>query len=313
MNLFFKILTNNVSIIKKENKIKIPPLGDRGAVWHVSQVTDTSLYWPQVFKSSENTWATTTKDYFVIYSTDHDTTTGGIYWGEMDSPFFTGFVERGLIFSGTQSETPSAIYVPVNESSITDTVFIYFHRDGDPQQTSLITSSGGILHESTWSDRGYAFNIAPGDSHLGYARIYKRGINDYVAHHIINTNGEASVAFASDPSGKFIRQYLADRSSFLNMPIDSRVTLQTTHPFNHNGVQYAIGMRFTSTEFFVSLFKIDTDFVPIEFLMDIKPGLGGGTGMYKEGDYIYFFEKRRTDGDTGLPYEAYIFDVKTFI
>src|SRR5690606_35158952 len=139
----------------------------------------------------------TTKPYFVIYSSDHSTTGGGIAWAECDDVYFNGFVERGLIISGNQAETPWLVRIPTSASGLTtDTIFLYYHTVmGEPgndnkQQTRLITSTGGLLDTATWTDRGRLVGIYSDDVHTGYCRVFRRDDGTYLANHL--TVGGAS-------------------------------------------------------------------------------------------------------------------------
>src|SRR5690606_24837432 len=110
-----------------------------------------------------------------IYSSDHAPSGGGIAWGECDDLMGTGFVEKGVIISGNQAETPILLHVPLSVSGLSeDEVFLYYHTSaGEPgndgkQQTRLITCSGGVLHNTQWTDRGRPLGLYNDDSHTGY-------------------------------------------------------------------------------------------------------------------------------------------------
>lgn len=293
-----------------------PPLGDLGEVWNIGQVSIDSLYWPQVFKSSENPWATTSKKYFVFYSTDHDIADGGIYWGEMDSPFFTGFVERGLIKDGSQTETPWVITIPEEERSIAESVFLFYHTSENTQMTRLITSNGGVLHNINWTNRGSVYNIEPTDTHLGYTKVYRRGFQDYVAIHSVASGGVRAVSYASDPSEIFQRQYIIDQYTAINIPANSKFAAMEGLTFDYNSELYKIGLRNLtdgSGDKFIALYKANNDFFESEYLTDITTSLGSRMSAYKEGNYVYCYHKAGDNSNIDEPYHCFVFDLRDFV
>jgi hypothetical protein len=150
-----------------------------------------NLTWAYPRKSSDFPEITTTKDYFVIYSTDHASSANGkVKWAEMDDLEFNGFEFRGDIVTGFQSEYPWIIRIPSDVSGVSDTIFLYYHTNSSdpsntiPQETKLITSSGGLLHLATWTKYDNVLGVESGDNHTGYLRLFKRGYSDYIGDHL---------------------------------------------------------------------------------------------------------------------------------
>ena len=174
----------------------------------VADVTLDSHFYLQIYKSSEFAEITTTKDYFCIFSSAHNNSLGGVWWAECDDAKLTGFVERGLIIDGDQSESPFLIKIPTSESGLTtDTLFLYYHTDttetgnDGKQQTRLITCDGGLLHTATWTDRGRPLGIVGTDNHTGYLKIIKRGVSDYVGFHLTEGGGSPESYISTSTNG----------------------------------------------------------------------------------------------------------------
>ena len=159
--------------------------------WKDIYTGDGNLTWAYPRKSSDFPEITTTKDYFVVYSTDNASSANGrVKWAEMDDLEFNGFEFRGNIVTGFQAEYPWIIRIPSDVSGISDTIFIYYHTNSsDPsntitQETKLITSSGGLLHTATWTKYDNVLGVQSGDNHTGYLKLFKRGYSDYIGSHL---------------------------------------------------------------------------------------------------------------------------------
>ena len=158
-----------------------------------------SVYWFKPYRSADFPEVTTSKDWFFIWSTDHDqpngSAPGGIWWGEADDLALTNFTELGLIRQGNQAETPFLYRIPTERSGLTsDVIFLYFHTDssdpqnpGSLQQTRLITTTGGALHTATWNDRGIPVDTSSipniGLYHTGYFQIINDTGTEFLAAH----------------------------------------------------------------------------------------------------------------------------------
>jgi len=147
-----------------------------------------SFYWFIGYKSEDFPEVICDRDYFFIYSTDHDSNNAGaIMWGKGNNIDLTDFVEVGQITSGYQSETPQLIRIPSADGEV---LHLYFHTYRYPgyvidQETHVFTSAGGAeLHNMDWTFHPRIFGNLQGENHTGYARVYKRSDNDYLATHI---------------------------------------------------------------------------------------------------------------------------------
>lgn len=236
----------------------------------ISQVTKNSLYFPTVFKASDYPMFTFSKDYFVLYSTVHDGSVGGLYWGEMDDPEYNGFVEKGLITSGDQSETPWLIKIPSEESGISEEIFLFYHKKTTSgQETHLITTNGGgLLHESVWTDRGKPLGLLADENHTGYARVYRRGVNDYIALHLTKSAPDSEAKISTSPDGlNWTRLLTIDRTTA--MPAGSNFH-PFTLPFTYNSKQYVFLDYFNPDgKRFIAVAEADGNFMPTLFIKTI--------------------------------------------
>ncbi len=249
-----------------------------------SQSISDHLAWCYPHKSSDFPEITTTKDYFCIYSTDHDTNAvGKILWGEMDDLEYNGFVENGIIVNnGYQSEFGWLIRIPTSESGLaTDTIFFYFHTGAaDPsnvsgmQETHLWTSAGGALHSTTWNDQGKPLGNEAGDNHTGYLRVWKRGVNDYIGNHLIEGGGSypytdlQQISYSVDGLN-WTRgtKYSCD----LNMPANGYFWRSDIQPFYKDSILYGIITYRNSGVIYVALVELsETTYLPETFIKTIE-------------------------------------------
>lgn len=284
------------SIISQSNSTPepIPNLAVDVSTLSIDQMT-----YPHIYKSSEWNLFTTTKDYFTIYSTDHEVAANGeIWWGEMDDPFFNGFEERARITTtgdGYQPESPFLYYVPTAKSGLSsDTYFLIYHTvNADPrnspaaQESHLMTTSGGNTPDlCTWTDRtddngDNVFHLEIGETHTGYGRVWEKADGTYIAYH--STYAAANPinnksCFSTSTDGINWTRTSNEVDAVVTFPLPSGTTRQYGRldilPFNHNNTLYAI----VHSNKYVSLCIIDPDtYVPQIFLYDI---------FYKGDDYF---------------------------
>lgn len=231
-----------------------------------------SLYWPQIYKSSDWIEFSTTKPYFTIYSSDHSTTGGGVAWGECDDMFGNGFIERGLIVSGNQAETPWLVRVPSSISGITEEVFLYYHtssgesgNDGK-QQTRLITTSGGAaLHLCEFTDRGRPLGIFNDDVHTGYCRVRINSNNKLIAQHL-TVGGSNPKFYTSISNDGLMFTRLINTTSLL---VDGMNYFKNEiSVFMWNGNVYGfIGIRFGGLTK-IGIAKLDDNFLPESIVLE---------------------------------------------
>lgn len=237
-----------------------------------------TLGWPYLHKSSDFPQVTTTKAYFFLYSTHHDAAGGGIYWAECDDLNYSNIEVRGQIVSTTnyQAEFPWIMNIPTAESGLADTIFLYYHTNAnDPsntsgaQETHLITSTGGELHTATWANRGKPLGLAAGENHTGYLRIWKRGVNDYLAHHLgVATAGGAAKISTSTDGLTWTRLDTLDYQA--PNAISKTFERWSIWPFTKSGTKYGIIYYLNaSNEGKFALVTLDDNNEPATFIKDI--------------------------------------------
>lgn len=294
-----------------------------------SQTSLDDLAWSYPHKSSDFPTITTTKDYFVIYSTDHIAVSadGKIMWGEMDDLEYNGFVELGEIVGGFQAEFAQLILIPTAESGLgADTVFLYYHTDStDPsntinQETHLLTTTGGLLHTATWNQQGRVLGVVAGDDHTGYLRIWKRGVSDYIGHHVITGGGslphtdQQQVSTSTDG----LIWTRGDKYS-----LDDNMTGSITfwrhdvQPFTWEGTLYGI-IRYDDTTKFVGLFTLDTDtYLPTALIKELLEDEYADLSGYLENDIMYIYLRGKNTVQTNFPITSalylYKFDLNEII
>lgn len=247
-----------------------------------ANTTGGTLYWPQILKSSEWPEINTTKAYFVLYSTDHDTGAGYMAWGEFDDfsgNILNGFVERGVIRTGDQPETPYLVRVPTSVSGLTtDTMFIYFHDQWSgntiAQETHLLTCTGGDLHTANFTLYRNILNSQPEDSHLGYFRNIEFDGEKFIGHHSYSAtdSNNAKVSYSFTGVDDWFRADFIDYTE--NMPAGKGFYKNRIQPIEYDGIKYGVirmfNLPYNPTEASnISLVKLDSNLKPFEYLGDI--------------------------------------------
>jgi len=272
-----------------------------------------SIYFPQIVRSSKFPTVTTTKKYIVLYSTDHspsETSTpnaanGAIAWGECDHPNLSGFVERGVIISGYGSETPNLELVSADPDG--QTVHLYYHPgtthpdSGGLQQTRLITTTGGLLHTATWTDRGKVLGITAYETanyaqvHTGYLVTFKQPDNSFVGVHVVqgwNSNtatGIPKMGISTSINGRSWTRINESIDQTSYMPYFRQFHITRAFYFTRNATQYSVAcdtpFDFDWTKTYISIARCDGNFNPLELLGNIS-AVDSGNGCGNAGFYI---------------------------
>jgi urease beta subunit len=294
------------------------------AAFTIAQATSPTLFWPNVYKSSDFPEVTTTKPYFILYSTDHSTGDGGVWWGEFDSysgNVLTGFVLRGQIFTGNQIETPFLIKIPTSESGLaTETLFLYTHTNATDsgnvagaQETRLHTTTGGLLHTATYTDRGRPLGILAGENHTGYLRVWKRGVNDYIGHHIYDGTVPTSQGKISTSTNGLV--WTRGQIFYGNegLPTGGVFERSTLDSFKRNGKVYGVFLyKDVNLDKFLAIAELNpTTYLPQTFIKTLFRVNVRTCRTYVEGDTAYILYKIGTDGDVNNanPYYLYKYNL----
>lgn len=273
-------------------------------VLNVSALTVPTLWWLTIYKSSDFPAITTVKDYFCLWSTDHDPGDGGIWWGECDDLELTNFVENGLIVDGYQAEAGFLMYRDDDVDG--HKVYLYYHTttsdpdNGGYQQTHLLTCTGGALHSASWTQRGKVLGLipdAPTENHTGYLIVNKISASSFVGIHTTRAG------IAPPPPITYGKSTDTDGRSFTR--ISSDIDLDSFMPweryyhhmggvfFTRDSTQYVICRSVVFDDLVehdrLCLFECDGNYVATAYLGNISIP-DGGNGMRVSNHYI--------DGDT---------------
>jgi len=185
-----------------------------------------SIYWFKPYLATEFPEVICDKKYFFLYSTDHDSTKGGIWWGKGNNLDCSDFVEIGLIINNHQAETPF-LYRFKNE---TEKIYLYYHTNqteagnNGVQRTRLMTTTGGLLHNTNWTDRGRPLGEQEGDNHNGYFRFWEyrgelRGVHYKSGIEPVHQKSTLSVDGLTSTRGEtFLYQNLLPSNKYFQFP-----------------------------------------------------------------------------------------------
>ena len=286
-------------------------------VFDTTTVSSQSIYWVRMYRSIDFPTVTTSKNYIVLWSTDHaePSSTGRVCWGECDSPNLAGFQENGAIVTNYRSETPELVYRP-NNSHYTDKLFLYYHPtqdhpdSGGYQQTRLITTTGGVLHTATWTDRGKVLGITAFETanfvqiHTGYFLNYIQQNGTSLGFHAVrgiegsNVEGIPRWGISTSPEGVTwtrTNQHV-DTSSYL--PYKTQLDAGHSLFFNRGARQFCVGSRVAFDFNFaltarIGLFLCDGNYQPTVHLGNLSIPDGGNLAtnfsFYVEGEVLHVY------------------------
>lgn len=176
-------------------------------------ITHSSIAWFTPYKSSDFPEIICDKDYFFIWSTDHDDN-GGIDWGKGNNLDLSDFEEVGAMFPAPfySAETPFLVRYPNHERPI----HLYYHTtDNNPanvcggsQETNLRTSNGGDLSNISWTQEAQPMECFAGQTHSGYLRFWDFGtktIGTYLSPGVVAIPSSYGRAVTTDEGFSFTR------------------------------------------------------------------------------------------------------------
>lgn len=241
--------------------------GDNGVVADATVLGTDTMYWTGVHKASDFPMFTFSKAYFIIWSTDHAQTSGGLYWAECDDLLLTNLTYGGLIYTGNQSETPRLL----NDSG---TARIYFHTGtSDPanvpsQSSHVIKTTGGAgqtMTSATWTRVDNVLGQFNDDNHTGYMHPEKRGASDWIALHLGKSTIPRKYYLSNSTDGETWAR-VKEVNQFVNP--DGRVTY-FPEPFTYNSINYGIGTSADPNDDsidYIGLYELDNDNIPTRFV-----------------------------------------------
>ena len=159
----------------------------------LSPTTSSTIYWPCVIDARAILGGAALDEFYLYYSTDHDSGAGGIWLATAPSELgpWTG---RGRVYvdtsSGSQSETPTVIADPTGANKL-----LMFYQQNSVsgangvQSTCIATSNDGV----TWARQTFIDIPSwwPADGHTGYWRVHAEGGSLY-AHSLTGGGNQPS-------------------------------------------------------------------------------------------------------------------------
>lgn len=284
-----------------------------------NELSGDTVYWFRPYLSSDFPEITCDKDYFFIWSTDHDTLNGKTRWGKGDNLDMSDFQEVGVVIEGPSSEAPFLFRIDDIDATNNEVLMLYYHPNPQPQSTRLYTSSGGSLTgvgnglgtivNADWNFKGIVLTSSnPIEPHTGYLKMFKRGVSDYRTIHLYK-GGQPQIYMFSDTSDgiNFTDIYSPD----LELGLGTEFTLVASYGwyFNLYGQDWFLGTvnpRVPGTigddEKTLVLMKTDSDMQPNELIAILNSGnLTGVIEVYLEGNFAYiYFLTDRTNVNYGI-------------
>lgn len=276
-----------------------------------------SLYYPKVYLSNpyKAYFSGITKDYIVLYSTNHagglatpTPANGAIAWGECDTPDLTGYVDKGIIIAGYQSETPSMLINPNDPNG--HHIWFFYHPEathpdsGGYQQTRLLTTTGGVdFNTASYTDRGKILGFTAGElalsvPHTGYTDAYLEDDGSVTAFHVTkgwadNTiEGVPNVGISTCVGNNYtFTRNASDIDITSYMPAGRQFHVGPSIFFMRNNLQYAIGRNASliindvNTNNYIALYQADGNYHITDFLGNISSFIGGNDN-YNAGYFI---------------------------
>lgn len=266
--------------------------------------------------SSEFPTMNTTKKYCVFWSTDHAPLSGGAcMFGEADTPDLQGFIERGAMVTGNQSETPFPIHNPNDPNG--QPVWLFYHPAGThpdsdgKQQTRLLTRASGNFNDpGGWTDRGKVLGITAFETanfteiHTGYLTVYPQGDGSLIGLHVTEgmtsaPNGVPRLGKSTNPGNVYpwTRETSdIDVTSFMSHRRQCHYSPSLY--FTRNAVQYmatkSVTYDFDMTTSLICIYEcVAGDFKPTSQKMTISTPDGGnahtGVSFYAENDTLFIY------------------------
>ena len=272
-------------------------------------IATNDLMWFRPYLASDFPEITCDKKYIFTYSTDHSNTDGEIWWAKGDNLNGSDLVEQGIIMSGYQSESPFLIRIPAAECGDSEVIHLYYQTNAiDPtnaskQQTHLITTTGGLLHTATWTQRGKPLGLIDDENHTGYLKVYRLGVGNYKGIHIRAGAVPQDYVYSTSTNGRtFTRENAFNKGGFIDIGSQYKGitgTIILDKYGNNWALMNRVNCAFTGNTQ-MSLIKLDANLQPIKYCKTFS-GLStpitlnrvhGDIEVYIEGytAYIYWSE-----------------------
>jgi hypothetical protein len=218
-------------------------LYDVGLKVQAANTGSNSFYFFRPYKTADFSKVICDKTYFFLWSTDHDSSNGGLFLGKGNKLDLSDFEYVGLLqITGVQIETPYLI-----EKDGTLMIYCHTHTsdtgNNGKQQTKLFTYSGvaNELHLiSTWTDLGRPLSIVGDENHTGYFNPYERE-TDIIGVHIAKAGLPQPIKSSISTDGGYTYSRNETIDAITGVETNYFAQLQDGRYFDFNGSQYWIG------------------------------------------------------------------------
>lgn len=262
-------------------------------------VTPSSIFWFRPYKATDFPEITCDKDYFFIYSTDHDNS-GSTYWGKGDNLDLSDFQEVGVCIDGVSAETPF-LY------RLNGKVFLYYHPNQGTQRTRAYSTTGGSLSnigtgtggsvDPNWTYEDTVIVPESDETHTGYMKMWNNR-----AIHLAKGGTPALYRFSTTTDGiNFIRGADYD----LGQGMDPGLWIKATYGwcFKKYGQDWFLGTAEPDTgsspgtiDKNLVLCKTDQNFQITEQVALLNGGdFTRNYEVYVEGDFAYVYFQNPND------------------
>lgn len=265
-----------------------------------TQLSIGQMMFPTIYKSSEHPQFTTTKPYFTIYSTDHESNANGqIWWGQMDDPNWTNFAEVARIPTAGDGFQPESPYLVTKDG----VGHIFYHtsaadsRNGSGQSTHVMVTSGGAApHLCTYTETINVLGWQTGENHTGYLIPLRLNDGTYIGYHSAYTDADLTLSYSAISSSPDIinwtRVATIEHARILPDGSGRRHDRLNMHPFYYNGVLY--NMLTGNQKVYVA--KVDSNYLPSEFVIEIYDKQDFTTQNFYSENGIGYVGIRSTEG-----------------
>ena len=318
MSLFFNILAASVSNIRVGGSNPSAPVESEDLFdvslklqANTSAIPVKSFYFFYPYKTTDFSKVVCDKEYFFLFSTDHDSNLGGLFIGKGNNLDLSDFQYVGQIqIFGSQIETPRL----VERNGV---LFMYSHTDSNEsgnnnmQQTRVHTYSGlaaELQTITTWVDGGRPLGIVGDDNHTGYFNTYPNSSVGDIGIHITRGGLPQPCASSISSDGGYTYTRLEeDIDSITGVETNYFAQLQDGRYFTYKGQQFWIGHLHPQSNIVTTgIWKVEKKiiiakttnayFSSITQKRQIYPDLMLRSSPYIVGDIAYvYFTKLKTD------------------
>jgi hypothetical protein len=313
-------LATTAFVLANAQPLFIPNLSDKKDIIDITKlsITPNDLMWFKPYLASDYPEITCDKTYFFIYSTDHSEAIGEIWWGKGNNLDCSDFEEAGRILTNAYApESPFLIRIPSAECGDSEVIHLYYHTASDDptnaskQQTHLITTTGGLLHSATWTQRGTILGIVGSENHTGYFKLYKLGVSNYKGIHLNISGIPQNYSFSTSTNGRTFTRAEAFNKTFFAPNGFQYKAVSGGVLLNLYGFNWYMGSLMPLNNIGYKLFslvKLDSNLQPIRYCQTLNDSIpipidgykmDGDLEIYVESNIAYLYWKEGSIVKTG--------------